>query len=401
MLPLGLASGLPLALSGATLQAWMTVAGVDLQTIGLLGLAGLPYTYKFLWAGALDEVRPLGIDRRRAWVMVSQWALSLCILALAHCDPGQQAGLIGLLALLIATLSATQDMAFDAYRTEVLAARERGAGVAVAVFGYRLGMLLSGAIALIVADHFGWKTVWLSLAAMLAGLSVVAWLAPSVGEAPAPPSDPSEGLLQRLITGIRPLFLSRSALGLLSILVLYKLGDAWVASLSSAFLIRGAGYSLTDVGVINKGVGLLATLLGALCAGQAFSRWGLYPGLWWSAWAQAITNVGFLALALWPSPGLWALGVVVILENFAGGLGTVALLSLMMSLTRPPHTALQFALLSALTALPRVWLAPVVGQAANLAGWSGFFALGLLAAVPGLLLLRVWRSRIEALTPAA
>lgn len=395
MLPLGFASGLPLALSGATLQAWYTDAGVDLRTIGLLGLVGLPYTYKFLWAPVLDRVQPLPMDRRRSWLLLCQLLLAAAVAVLARLDPSSAPTTIALLALLIATLSATQDMAFDAYRTELLETRSRGPGTALAVMGYRLGMLGSGGLTVILAASLGWSPA-LSLSAVALALlaAVSTWCAPSpvVPESAAPAY-----WLRDLARGLQPLLQRPGWPALLAIVLLYKLGDAWVAGLSSAFLLRGAGYELATVGEVSKVYGLLATLAGAAAGGACLARYGLYRTLLGAGLLQALTNVGFVWLAGLVGPGWGALVVVVVAENLAGGLGTVPLITLIMSLTCPPYTALQFALLTAAAALPRVLLAPSVGWVAEHWGWVVYFLVGLVAALPGLLLLLLARGPVERL----
>jgi MFS transporter, PAT family, beta-lactamase induction signal transducer AmpG len=386
MLPLGFASGLPLALSGATLQAWLADSDVDIRTIGLLNLAGLPYTFKFLWAGFLDRLRPLPLDRRRGWMVLTQLALALAVLLLAQLDPRSAPLAIGLLAATIAFLSATQDVAFDAYRAEVLSPVQRGPGTAVSVLGYRLGMLTSGGLTLVLAAYAGWQAALSVSALLLAGLSLVSLLAPR------PPAGAEEGGIVRpdwlrdIFLALRPLLGSREAVALVLLVLFYKLGDAWVASLSSAFLLRGAGFALETVGYYNKTLAIVATLVGAFLGAEMLRRLGLARGLLLAAWLQAVSNLGFLWLAWVPQPEVWRLCVVVVTENLAGGIGTVPLLALMMALTDARHTAVQFALLSAVTALARVLLGPVVGEVVAATGWVTFFQLGLLAAVPGLVL---------------
>ena len=249
LLLLGFSSGLPLALTGGTLQAWLTVKGVDLTTIGLFALVGQPYTYKFLWAPLMDRYTIPLLGRRRGWLVLTQLALLGTIAWMGTLSPQASPWLLAALALAVAFLSSSQDIVSDAYRTDVLGAEERGAGAAVSVFGYRIAMLVSGGLALILADSWlGWTgTYWLMAALMLVGV-VAVWFAE---EPEAPPRAPHT-LEQAVSEPMREFFARDGAWLLLVLIILYKLGDAFAGSLSTAFLIRGPGFSLTEVGLVNK-----------------------------------------------------------------------------------------------------------------------------------------------------
>jgi PAT family beta-lactamase induction signal transducer AmpG len=174
---LGFASGLPLALTGQAMQAWLTVEGLDLATIGFLSLVGLPYTFKFLWAPLMDRFELPWLGRRRGWLVLTQLALAGVLYALAATSPGESIRLFALLALLVAFVSASQDVVVDAYRTDLLPAAERGLGASLGVMGYRLAMILSGGIALIWTDAAqggGWR--WPEVYRFMAGLMVLAAL---------------------------------------------------------------------------------------------------------------------------------------------------------------------------------------------------------------------------------
>ncbi|MFZ5537587.1 MAG: AmpG family muropeptide MFS transporter [Pseudomonadota bacterium] len=390
MLPLGFASGLPLPLSSSTVQAWLTVEGVAIATIGLFALTGLPYTLKFLWAPLVDRFVPLPVGRRRAWLLLTQTVLALTLAGLASLDPHNQLLLIAGLALLIAFFSATQDIAFDALRTDVLQPTERGLGAALSVTGYRLAMLVAGAGALILGEHWGWANTFLLMAGLMASTLVVTLLTPEPAGVPAPRS------LRDAVVGPLAAFFARpEAWGLILLVVLYKLGDAFAGSLTTAFLIRGAGFTPTDVGLVNKGFGLAATLIGALAGGLWLMRLGLFRALMLFGILQAVTNLGFFALSL--SPQHYPLMVVVVgLENLAGGMGTAAFVALLMGLCEVRYSATQFALLSALASLGRVLLGPVAGGVVTWLDWPLFFVLTFLAALPGLWWLNRMRPAVEA-----
>ncbi|MGE5130166.1 MAG: AmpG family muropeptide MFS transporter, partial [Sphingomonadaceae bacterium] len=369
LLLLGFSSGLPLALTGATLQAWLTVSGVDLTTIGMFALVGQPYTYKFLWAPLMDRFTIPLLGRRRGWLVVTQLGLLATIAWMGTLAPERSPWLLASLALAVAFLSASQDIVFDAYRTDVLGAEERGAGAAVSVLGYRIAMLVSGGLALILADDWlGWTgTYWLMAALMLVGV-VAAWAA----EEPSAPPRAPHSLEQAVREPLAEFFGRDGAWILLAVIVLYKLGDAFAGSLSTAFLIRGPGFSLTEVGVVNKWLGVLATIAGALAGGALMARLKLYRSLLLFGVLQAVTNLGYMLLAL--AGKSYALMIAAVAaENLCGGMGTAAFVALLMAMCERRHSATQYALLSALAALGRVYVGPAAGAMAQSLGWPEFF----------------------------
>ncbi|MBM4124181.1 MAG: MFS transporter [Nitrospira sp.] len=382
MLPLGFASGLPLALTSGTLQAWLTVDGVDLRTMGMFSLAGLPYTLKFLWSPVMDRFVPPWLGRRRGWMVASQLALIVGIAAMAATGAGKAQLMLGVLAFAVAFASASQDIVFDAYRTDVLRPHERGLGAAVSVTGYRLAMLMSGAVALILSESIGWQATYFLMAClMLVGLGTTLF-SPEPRDPVVVPRN-----MQEAIWGPLREFFSRSpAVWLLLLIVLYKLGDAFAGSLTTAFLIRGMGFSPGEVGVVNKAMGLGATILGALAGGALMVRLGLFRSLFFFGLLQAVSNLSFMALA-WTGKSYPVMVSAVAIENLAGGMGTAAFVALTMSLCDHRYTATQFALLSALAALGRVFVGPPSGYLAEAVGWAPFFFVTFLAALPGLWLL--------------
>jgi PAT family beta-lactamase induction signal transducer AmpG len=380
----GFASGLPLALSGGTLQAWLTTANVDVRTIGMFSLVGLPYVFKFLWAPFLDRYVPPWFGRRRGWMLVSQFMIIALLAGMAFMPPSSAARALAFLACLLAVASATQDIAADAYRADLLDARERGLGAAISVSGYRLAMVVSGGAALIFAEYAGWRSVYVAMAAlMLAGVS-----ASIFGPEPAKPAVAPASLDAAVVQPFRDFLHRERAVWLLVLIVLYKVGDAFAASLATAFLIRGAGFTLTDVGVMYKSVGLAATILGALAGGAMLNRLSLFRALLLFGALQAVTNIGFIALALL-GRNYPVMSAVVTLENLAGGMGTAAFVAFLIALCDRRFSATQYALLSALASVGRVFVGPLAGVTVDSVGWAVFFAVTFLAALPGLALL-VW-----------
>ncbi|MGQ0812197.1 MAG: AmpG family muropeptide MFS transporter [Nitrospiraceae bacterium] len=382
MLPLGFASGLPLALTAGTLQAWLTVEGVDLRTIGILTLVGVPYTLKFLWAPVMDRFSPPWLGRRRGWMIVTQTALVCGIATMGVVGTGETPAIIGMLAVLVAFASASQDIVFDAYRADVLHAEERGFGAAVSVTGYRIALLIAGAVALIISKYIGWSETYFLMAGLM-GLGIVATaLSPEPSIAVAAPKSLSESLWGPLQE-----FFSRSpAVSLLLLIVLYKLGDAFAGTLTTAFLIRGMGFDQAEVGIVNKGMGMAATIVGALAGGALMTRLGLFRSLLMFGLLQAVSNLSFMLLA-WFGKSYTIMASAIAFENIAGGMGTAAFVALVMSLCDHRYTATQFALLSAVAALGRVFVGPPSGYIVEAVGWTSFFLLSFLVALPGLALL--------------
>ena len=392
LLVLGFASGLPLALTGGTLQAWATVEGVPLQEIGFLTLVGAAYTIKFLWAPFIDRFAPPVLGRRRGWMLVTQLLLALSILAMGTLSPSSTLMPLAFLAVLVVFLSATQDIAFDAYCTDVLRKDERGAGAAVKVMGYRLAMIVSGGLALIMADQWiGWGNTYM----VMGGLMLLSALATLWAPEPEHVARAPRTLREAVVEPLHEFFTRRGALAVLLLIVLYKLGDAFAGALSTTFLIRGAGFTPTEVGTVNKVLGLAATIIGALAGGSLMSRWGLYRSLMAFGLLQAMSNLAYWLIAVSPK-NLWLMATGVGIENLCGGLGTASFVGLLMALCRQRFSATQFALLSALSAVGRTYLAgPLTPPLVEHLGWPGFFLVTVVIAVPGLVLLRMLRGTIE------
>jgi len=389
MLPLGFASGLPLALTSGTLQAWLTVVGLDLKTIGIFTLVGLPYTVKFLWAPLMDRLVPPWLGRRRGWMLMTQVGVALGLVAMAVTGPGQRPEILGALALTVAFLSASLDIVFDAYRTDVLLPSERGFGAAVWVNGYRCALLVASAGSLLLADHIGWPNTYLLLAVLMAAGVVTILLSPEPSGQSAVPASLAEAVGGPL----KEFFTRPGVVGLLALIVLYKVGDAVAASLQTAFLIGGMGFSVSEVGYV-KGLGLGATLLGALAGGVAMAKMGMVRSLLLFGLLQAVSNLGFMWLA-WIGKSYLVLMTSILVENVTGGMGTAAFIALIMSLCDHRYTATQFALLSSLEALGRVFSGRPSAELVEMVGWAQFFFWSFLLALPGVWLVWAFRSQLQ------
>jgi len=387
MLPLGFASGLPLALTAGTLQAWLAVVGFDLKTIGIFTLVGLPYALKFLWAPLMDRLVPPWLGRRRGWMLMMQLGVALGLAAMAVTGPSDRPEILGVVALVVAFFSASLDIVFDAYRTDLLLRPERGFGAAVWVNGYRCALLLASAGALLLADHIGWQNTYLLLAGLMATGVVTIFLSPELSE----PSVPPASLAEAVGGPLQELFARPGVLGLLALIIFYKIGDAVAASLQTAFLIGGMGFSLSEVGYV-KGLGLVATLIGALAGGVAMAKLGMVRSLLLFGVLQAVSNLGFMWLA-WMGKSYAALTTSILVENVTGGMGTAAFVALIMSLCDHRYTATQFALFSSLEALGRVFSGRPSADLVEMVGWAQFFFWSFLFALPGIWL--VWALRAQ------
>ncbi len=402
ILLLGFSSGLPLALTGATLQAWMTVDGVDLSTIGIFTLVGIPYTWKFLWSPLMDRFVPPLLGRRRGWLMVTQLALAAGIAGMAALSPRTDLAPLAVLAVLVAFASASQDIVVDAYRTDISPPEERGIAGALSVVGYRIAMLVSGALALILVAGsgwiaaLGWHRTYLVMAALMAvGMAATLWAREPALGAPAPRT-----LREAVVEPLRE-FLTRAGAGwILLLLVLYKLGDAFAGSLTTAFLLRGAHFSLDDVAYVNKAIGLVATLVGVVLGGALMVRLALFRSLMAFGILQAVSLLAFLWLAV-AGKSYPIMVLAVGFENLTTGMATASFVALLMALCDHRFTATQYALLSALATFGRVYVGPAAGYATDPRylglAWSTFFLLAFIIALPGLALLAWQRPAIEAL----
>jgi MFS transporter, PAT family, beta-lactamase induction signal transducer AmpG len=499
---LGFASGLPLALTGQAMQAWLSVEGVDIATIGFLSLVGLPYTFKFLWAPLMDRFELPWLGRRRGWLVLTQLLLAAALWWMAGTSPTAATRAFALIAALVAFISASQDVVIDAYRTNLLLPAERGLGSSSLVMGYRLAMILSGGVAFIWVDPaqgggWTWPEVYRFMAWLMVGAAVLSAIAlPKLKVVELPVSVARRDLLgfvavivavaigvvlsnrfgrpiaqalvgpmlaggglplalqgkwidlvglllgiaftlplaawaaraarfETLLGGLASYFAQPGAVGFLALVVLYKLGDAFSLSLVTPFLLQAMHFSIAEVGVVNKVIGLWLTIGGALLGGALMLRIGLWRALmyfgifqvlgilcfWWLAvnGRGALPGLtipafdwGFVKLAQ-PTEVDGGLLFAVAGENLSGGMGTAAFLAFLMSLCNQRFTATQFALLSAFASVGRVWVGPLAGVLAESIGWPVFFIVSAIVALPALAMLWWMRDAVRALEhdPAA
>lgn len=391
---MGIASGLPLLLTGSVLQAWMKQSGVDLGTIGLFALVGVPYTLKFLWAPLLDRYTPLRLGRRRGWLLLFQLALAGSILALSLLDPARQPWLLALTALLVSFFSASQDIVIDAYRRESLSDDEQGLGASLYVNGYRVGMLAASGGGLILAEFIPFRWVY----ALMAAAMTLGILTTLLAREPEMAEGTPQTLRDAVIRPFVEYFARQDAVLILLFILLYKIGDTMASHMTTPFYLD-LGFSTGEIGAVVKLFGFWATVIGSLLGGLLMLRLGIYRALLGFGVLQALSTAGFALLA-GIGDDLRALAAVVAFENLTAGMGTTAYIAFMASLTNKKFTATQYALLSSLMGVPRTILAAPTGFIALGLGWTWFFLLCTLLALPGLLLLPRFRSWLRPEPPA-
>jgi MFS transporter, PAT family, beta-lactamase induction signal transducer AmpG len=396
ILALGFSSGLPLFLTSRTLQAWMTLAHVNLTTIGFFSLTSLPYSLKFLWSPAIDRFSFPFLGRRKGWIFATQVALGLAIGAMVLARPPQALYFVAINALAIAFFSAPQDITIDAYTTDVSEASEVGAASGAKVLGYRIAMIASGAGALVLSDVVSWQSVYFIFGLAMLASAVVCARAPEPILSERPPISLREAIRMPLVDFFDRAGTARAAY-ILTFIMLYRLGDSMINNMTTSFLLQ-SGFSPTDIGLVQGGVGVFATIVGVLAGGAAMARIGINRSLWVFGFFQAASNLAYLVLA-YAGKNLLVMVVAIIIENLCYGLATAALVGFIMTLCNPRFSATQYALLSSLVAVGRDVVASPSGAVAEAVGWPIFFALSVLAAVPGMIMLPFFAPWRETVSP--
>lgn len=381
MLLTGYCAGLPLLLTGSTLQAWMKDEGVDLTAIGFVSLIGLPYVIKPLWAPLLDRFQLPFLGRRRGWMALFQALIVMSIFFLSLTNPKTDLFLVCLWAFAITFFSASQDVVLDAYRREIMPDEELGLASSLYVNGYRLAMIVSGSLALTLADSVEWKTVYQYMALFMAPAILFTVIAPRETHHIKIPANMKEAMVGPL----KDFFSRKGAWIVLLFILMYKVGDSMASNMTTPFILD-IGYSKTDLGYVAKLFGMIATIVGGVLGGILMIRFNMKWSLIFFGILQAVSTLGFAILPSLPVQ-ISSLALVIAFENLASGMGTAAYAAYMASLTNKQFTATQYALLTALMGVPRVIIASPTGWMAENLGWQIFFVVCTVVAVPGLLLL--------------
>lgn len=387
ILGLGFSSGLPLMLTagGSTIQAWLKDANVDVATIGRFALIGLPYALKFLWAPLLDTLAAPFWGRRRGWALCLQCGLMISLLLMAYSDPAQNLLQFALAALLVSFFSASQDIVLDALRTEMLTEAELGLGGSIYLVGYRIAILVSGAVALALSASFSWTFVYAGSAALVAVGSLAIFFSGESVVSEISSVVPAMGIRQRLFIPFTEFFNRRGAMEVLVFVMLYKLPTLMATALTTVFLMD-LGFAKIEIAAVAKAAGLVATIVGTLTGGLMMVRLGIKTSLWIFGIAQTLGGGLFILLAVLGKNYPAMVGVL-LADNFLMGMGTAAIVGFMMSVCSKQFTGTQYALLSSLPAFTRVILVAPAGEIEKSLGWGGFFIFSVLLGIPGLLLL--------------
>lgn len=400
MLFFGFSSGLPLLLVFSTLSAWLSESGVSKTTIGLASLIGGAYAFKYLWSPLVDKL-PIPIlsrrfGQRRAWLLLSQFSVIIALYALSRSDPADSLRDVIVLALFVSIASATQDIAVDAYRTEILESKRLGAGAASIVFGYRIGMLSASTGALVIADNINWNVAY----ATMSLLGFIGILTTLVNPEPQSFSSRATAGARNLFSAIGLWFYDaaicpfieffkrdglRTALFILLFTMLYKYSDALLGVMSKPFYLD-IGFSLTQIGFIVGAWGLAFTLVGILLGGLLVRRYNIGKSLLIGAVAQSLSNFAFIALAEGGVNESLFIFVIAV-DNISGGIGTIAFVAFLSHLCNRNYTATQYALFSSLFAFGRTLFAAGGGWLADQVDWTSFFIITVLAGLPGIILL--------------
>ncbi|MDB9805638.1 AmpG family muropeptide MFS transporter [Porticoccaceae bacterium] len=397
----GFASGMPLYILISLVPAWLRSEGVGLKEIGFFALIGLPYTWKFFWSPLLDRYRlaipgfsklgasfsstfGFGGGLRRGWMLATQIGLLLSIAALGFLNPNTEIWSIAWLCLLIAFLSATQDIVLDAYRRQILPDQELGLGNSIHVNAYRIAGLVPGSLSLILADSLPWQSVFMITAAfMFIGILMTLSIAEPKADARHPTT-----LNQAIVDPFKEFFSRQGvqqACLILAFMLLYKLGDSMATALATPFYLD-MGFSKTEIGLIAKHAALWPMIVGGILGGILMLKIGINRALWLFGLVQIVSILGFALLAR-VGEGLWLLGLVISLEYLGVGLGTAAFVAFMARSTHPAFAATQLALFTALTAVPRTVASSFTGIIVEGVGWESFFYICTALAIPGMLLL--------------
>lgn len=381
---LGFGSGLPLMLTGQTLKAWMTDAGVDVKSIARLSLVGLAYTFKWAWAPLLDRYRLPFLGRRRGWLLVFQLALMAVLACMMVADPADNVDVLALLAVGVAFLSASHDIVIDAYNADLLEAHERAAGSAVYVMGYRVAMLITGTLALVLADHIPWPAVY-GVMAVLMGIGVLGTL---LAEEPPDRGARPRTIVQAIYVPFLEFFKRlgvRGALLMIGFAVFYKFGEQFAQVLTIYFYKQVIGFTNTEVGLASKTVGFTAWAIGGALGGWMVGKYGVRKMLVLFGCLQALTHVAYLAIAI-AGHNLPVFASAIFIENMSFAMATSAFVASLMSACNPAVSATQFALLTSLSSVGERVFGQFASDVVDFLGWQGFFVCTVFMSLPGIAL---------------
>lgn len=393
MLILGYASGLPLMLTASSLLLWYKDSGIDTQSISLLTLIAIPYTFKYLWAPFLDKIKIPGLGRRKGWILLTQISLILLIALMSRFSPANHPFFIAFIGFLICFVSATQDIAINAYQTEVLEESERALGNAIAVMGYRIGMIVTGSIALIIADRLNnnWNLTWLMILPFFIICQLYTLILKETKQSDSPKSF-KEAFTVPFIEFFTRKGVTTAAI-ILTIIVVYKLADAIAFSLNTIFFVD-IGFDKTTIALSYKAFSLVATISGLVFGGLVAKKIGVYKSFLYFSIIMACANLMYVALAI-VGKNYYLMVSSVAVEYFCGAMGTAILVAMIMSLVNLKFSATQFAILSSIDSLGRVLVGPLAGYMQTNYNWEGLFIFSFIIGMVVSLFIYIFRQRIK------
>jgi PAT family beta-lactamase induction signal transducer AmpG len=382
---LGFSSGLPLMLTGSTLKIWMARENIDLSTIGYLTWVSMAYSLKFLWSPLVDRFTLLGLGRRRGWMIATQVGLVLSIASIGLFDPKESLVAIICACIVTAILSATQDIAFDAYRREYLHTEELGFGSSMTMYGYRIAMLVSGGLAVGLVGVKDWQLNWHQLYFAMGALMSVGIIATLFAPEPKVDAAPPRTLTAAVIEPFKEFIKRHGSWTILAFIFLYKFGDAVGLAMLNPFYVH-IGYSNEDIALIAKTFGLASSLVGLFLGSTLMYYIGIYRSLWIFGILQAIAIAGF-AILEHTGPQNWALATVVIFEDVTTAMASAVFVAFIAAITNKKYTATQYAILSSIATLGRNFFSGFAGDMIKHLGWEGYFYTCTALAIPGMLML--------------
>lgn len=394
VLLLGFSSGLPLGLTASTLTAFLTDAGIDVGTIGLFGFVAMPYTFKFLWSPLVDNIKlPVFcsiLGRRRGWLIFTQVILMLSIILLGMSRPAEAAYFTAIMACMVSFVSATQDIVVDAFRIEILKPDEQGMGISMFIFGYRIGMLVSTAGVLYLASFYNWELAYflISFLVLIGTVATLLCKEPVFSEAKKNNynRDISSWIIHSFVEPFMEFAKRVNALPVLLFILLYKLSDAYIGSMTTPFLLK-TGFSKIEIANIVKTYGLVATLAGTFAGGWLAKQIGLFRLLIIGCIMQIISNLAFVLLSVYGHDN-YVLMLVITAENFCSGLSNAAIVAYISLLCSKEFTASQYAVLSSFVTFGRTTLSSSAGYVVEYLGWSNFFIFSAILSLPVLFFMK-------------
>jgi PAT family beta-lactamase induction signal transducer AmpG len=375
------AEGMPFGIVTEILPVYFRIHGMSLSQIGLLSLLGFPYAFKFLWAPAVDFV-----GARRHWIAGAQFLMAALLVILLPLDPSNPGFLLWACILSFAILSATQDIAIDAYTIEMLSTSEMGMANGVRQASYRAAIMVTGGLFVAFGGYYGWKLMYMVAAAILLMCSVISIKLPHV-EVERPSFSPG-ALVEPLLDLLR----RPGVIQVLAFILLYKLGDFAIGPMIKPFWLD-SGLTTHEIGLITGLVGVLAAIVGGLAGGVFITRYGIFHGLWFLGLWQSVSNLSYVLCAIYPETGHWGIYIASVVESFCGGLGTSAFLAFLMAICKKEFSATQYALLSALFQITRSLAGSISGEMTTQMGYAAYFFLTFVLSLPAFLFVyhaRAW-----------